>query len=169
MTSDKADLLAHCGIVGVTKAERMRMKLSFKQGVFADAQTVRTLVFMDEQGFQDEFDDIDELPTTVHITLYSDDALVGCARIFPDSRQDEGEGDRWVFGRLAVVPERRHGGFGAALLQEAERLAREAGAAEMHLHAQCGVVAFYQRAGYESFGPIERDEHVDHVWMRKSL
>lgn len=169
MTSDKTDLLAHCGIVGGTEPERMRMKLSFKQGVFADAQAVRTMVFMDEQGFEDEFDDIDELPTTLHITLYSDSTLVGCARIFPDSRHGEEKGRRWVFGRLAVVPTSRHGGFGAALLKESERLAQEAGATEMHLHAQCSVVSFYQRAGYEPYGPIEREEHVEHRWMRKSF
>ena len=74
-----------------------------------------------------------------------------------------------MFGRLAVLPEARGGGLGAALLAETERLAREAGATEMHLHAQCRATPFYERRGYEQYGPVELDEHVEHIWMRKAL
>ncbi|MEA5020459.1 MAG: GNAT family N-acetyltransferase [Gordonibacter sp.] len=144
------------------------MELSFEHGNFDDARIVRTRVFMDEQGFQDEFDDIDEVRTTIHVTLYAGGALAGCARTFPDPDQDA-ESGRWVFGRLAVLPEQRSGGFGAALLAESERLARAAGATEMHLHAQCRVASFYERAGYKQYGPIELDEHVEHIWMNKTL
>lgn len=66
-------------------------------------------------------------------------------------------------------PEARRGGFGAALLAESERLAREAGATEMHLHAQCRVTPFYGRMGYAQYGPVELDEHVEHIWMEKLL
>lgn len=144
------------------------MELSFEHGNFDDARIVRTRVFMDEQGFQDEFDDIDELPTTIHVTLYAEGTLAGCARTFPDPDHTDEPG-RWVFGRLAVLPEQRSGGFGAALLTESERLARAAGAVEIHLHAQCRVTSFYERAGYVQYGPIELDEHVEHIWMRKVL
>ena len=61
------------------------------------------------------------------------------------------------------------GAFGAALLAESERLAREAGATEMHLHAQCRVTPFYERMGYAQYGPVELDEHVEHIWMEKLL
>ena len=53
--------------------------------------------------------------------------------------------------------------------QESERLAREAGATEMHLHAQCRVTPFYGRMGYAQYGPVELDEHVEHIWMEKLL
>lgn len=145
------------------------MAESFEQGNFADARTVRTRVFMEEQGFENEFDDIDENPSTIHVTLYDDEgALVGCARTFPDPDHTDEPG-RWVFGRLAVLPEARHGGRGAALLAESERRARDAGAVELHLHAQCRVTAFYERAGYEQYGDVELDEHVEHIWMKKTL
>ncbi|RDB59308.1 GNAT family N-acetyltransferase [Gordonibacter sp. 28C] len=145
------------------------MEYRFEQGNFADARIVRTRVFMEEQGFENEFDDVDESPDTVHVTMYdADGALVGCARTFPDPDHADEPG-RWVFGRLAVLPEARHGGRGAALLAESERLARAAGAVEMHLHAQCRVTSFYERVGYEQYGPVELDEHVEHIWMRKTL
>ena len=148
--------------------ERTGMELRFEHGNFDDARIVRTRVFMEEQGFQDEFDDIDDDPRTIHVTLYDANALVGCARTFPDPDRPDQPG-RWVFGRLAVLPEARRGGFGAALLAESERLAREAGATEMHLHAQCRVTPFYGRMGYAQYGPVELDEHVEHIWMEKLL
>lgn len=145
------------------------MEYRFEQGNFADARIVRTRVFMEEQGFANEFDSLDEHPATLHVTLYdAEGALAGCARTFPDPEHPD-EPDRWVFGRLAVLPEARGGGLGAALLAETERLAREAGATEMHLHAQCRATPFYERRGYEQYGPVELDEHVEHIWMRKAL
>lgn len=143
------------------------MTMRFEQGNFGDAQIVRTRVFMEEQGFQDEFDQLDQNPDTIHVTLYIHDTLVGCSRTFPDPKPTcEG---RWIFGRLAVLPEARKEGCGAALLAESERLARLAGATEMHLHAQCRVAAFYEHAGYEQYGSVELDEHVEHIWMKKLL
>ncbi len=141
------------------------------QGAFPDAAAVRTRVFMEEQGFRNEFGPEDEAPDMLHIVLYGDGAPLGCARVFPAALEPalEDAPGRWVFGRLAVLPEARRGGLGSLLLAEAERLAREAGAAEMHLHAQCSARPFYERAGYAAYGPVELDEHVEHQWMRKAL
>ncbi len=143
------------------------VELTFEQGDFEGARMVRTRVFMEEQGFRNEFDDTDRDERTVHVTLRVDGELAGCARIFPDNRP--GASGRWIFGRLAVLPDKRGNGLGAALLAESERLARQAGAAEMRLHAQCRAEPFYERSGYRSYGPVEMDEHVEHVWMRKAL
>lgn len=144
------------------------MELRFREGDFAGAREVRTRVFVEEQGFQDEFDAIDESPDTVHVTLYVDGKLAGCSRVFPDDELPEKQG-RWIFGRLSILPEMRQGGLGSALLQESERIARSSGAIEMHLHAQYRVVPFYERAGYRCYGSPELDEHVEHIWMEKTL
>ena len=66
-----------------------------------DYRYVRIEVFMKEQGFQNEFDEIDA--TAVHITVYVDGTLAGCARCFP--KEEEAA---WVFGRIAVLPQFRH-------------------------------------------------------------
>ena len=72
-----------------------------------DYRYVRIEVFMKEQGFQNEFDEIDA--TAVHITVYVDGTLAGCARCFP--KEEEAA---WVFGRIAVLPQFRHQGLGGA-------------------------------------------------------
>lgn len=147
------------------------MSLTFRTDAYSDAQAVRRAVFMEEQGYENEFDEVDERPETLHVTAYRDGELAGCARVFPDDGTDTNRhsGSGWVFGRLAVLPDAREGGLGSAILAESERLAREAGAADLHLHAQCRVQGFYERAGYEAYGPIEYDEGVEHQWMGKEL
>lgn len=143
------------------------MALTFEKNNFRDAMTIRTSVFVEEQCFSDEFDDIDNLTDTIHITAYNNEVLAGCSRVFPDP--DKKSAGCWIFGRLAVLPHMRKGGLGASILAESEKLAREAGAKEIRLHAQCRVEGFYERCGYTSYGPIELDEHVEHIWMRKEI
>lgn len=137
--------------------------MRFEIGNKEDAFKIRTLVFIEEQGFDDEFDDIDDYAT--HITLYQGDTLIGCSRIFPS----EEEPKHYIFGRLAVIPEERKKGLGNLLLEESERQAIKQGAREMRLHAQCRAQGFYEQAGYTAYGPIEFEEHVEHIWMKKEL
>lgn len=161
------------------------MAITFKIGEFDDAKDVRTRVFMEEQGFENEFEDLDQDPVCVHVTAYDGDGCVGCARVFPADAEGQvfnlpveepeegddvdGARDQWIFGRLAVLPETRKGGLGSKVLAESERVAKERGATEMHLHAQCVAAPFYEKNGYAAYGPIELDEGVKHRWMRKRL
>lgn len=45
------------------------MDIQLKTGCFDDAALVRRVVFMDEQGYENEFDAIDEDPNCIHVTL----------------------------------------------------------------------------------------------------
>ena len=150
----------------------MTESYTFNSRDFDGAKAVRIRVFMEEQGFQNEFDEVDRDARTLEITARdAQGEPVGCARVFP-SELEPGIGTeegRWVFGRLAVTPEHRHSGLGSQLLAYSEEAARNLSAREMHLHAQVSVMPFYERAGYEAYGPVEYDEHVEHRWMRKRL
>ena len=150
----------------------MTESYAFNSHDFDGAKAVRIRVFMEEQGFQNEFDGVDQDPRTLEITARdAQGEPVGCARVFPSELEPgvETQEGRWVFGRLAVVPEHRHGGLGSQILAYSEEAARSLGACEMHLHAQVSVMPFYERAGYEAYGPVEYDEHVEHRWMRKRV
>ena len=96
------------------------MEITFGQGAeaFEDAAAVRTRVFVEEQGFKNEFGPEDEASEMIHVTLYGDGVLLGCARVFPATLEPmlEDAPGRWVFGRLAVLPEARKGGLGSLLL-----------------------------------------------------
>ena len=70
-------------------------------------------------------------------------------------------------GRLAVEPDRRGEGVAAAILREADRVAREAGAESISLHAQTYALAALPRAGYEERGPTFVEEGIEHVAMEK--
>ena len=87
---------------------------------------------MKEQGFQNEFDELDAI--AVHITVYVDGILAGCARCFP--KEDE---KAWVFGRIAVLPQFRHQGLGGVLLSEMEKIVRSQKGSRCILDAQCPV------------------------------
>ena len=119
---------------------------------------------MEEQGYTDEFDDIDD--TCIHIVLYKDGEPAGCARTFPEPA----ESTRWAVGRVAVLPEKREGGFGRMLVEECERAATEAGATEMCLHAQARLESWYGLMGYTRFGEVDyEDEGQPHIWMEKTI
>ncbi|MEG0324825.1 MAG: GNAT family N-acetyltransferase [Raoultibacter sp.] len=141
------------------------MNTRFELGNKEDAFAVRTAVFINEQGFKDEFDDVDELDSTIHLSAYLDESLAGCARTFPDPEHSE----RYIFGRLAVLPDYRKHGLGSKILKATEDAACDRGAKEIHLHAQCSVTPLYDSHGYTEYGAIDFDELVEHIWMNREL
>ncbi len=129
-----------------------------------DAFSIREKVFMDEQGYENEFDEIDEY--AIHVVLYADGQAAGCAWVFPESDAS----NRWVIGRVAVLKEKRESGFGSLLVGECERAAQAQGATELCLHAQARLEGWYAAMGYERFGEVDyEDEGQPHIWMEKSL
>lgn len=128
-----------------------------------DWHRIREEVFMKEQGFQNEFDEIDAFAT--HIVLYVNEQPIGCGRIYPD-QQDQ---TLWHLGRLAVMKNHRSGGYGKRVLLALEQNAKKQGAASITLSAQLQAKAFYEACGYEANGEIYMDEHVPHQDMKKLL
>lgn len=128
----------------------------------ADWQKIRQSVFVEEQGFENEFDEIDK--SAHHVVLYVDDMAVGCGRTY-FSKHDS----LWHLGRLAILKAYRHFGYGAIIISHLEDYAKSAGATMMYLSAQQHAIPFYQRQGYMTFGDCYLDEHVLHQDMRKEL
>lgn len=120
---------------------------------------IRKEVFMKEQGFQNEFDEIDQI--ALHITAYEDDKPIGCIRIYPQSQD-------YRIGRLAVLKEYRKLHIGSMLLKQAEQQIKQKGIT-LYLDAQCQAIPFYERNGYQCCGEPHLDEHVPHMEMKKTL
>lgn len=128
-----------------------------------DAVFIRKSVFIEEQGFFNEFDDKDK--TAKHIVLYNDEnkAIAVCRYFF-----DEEKGF-WVVGRIAVLKEFRHKNYGSLILFEAQRQAKAEGIKELHLAAQTQAAGFYQKQGFKAYGEEFLEEDCPHIWMRKKL
>ena len=156
-------------------------------GCKADAFEVRRIVFMEEQGYENEFEAIDDDPRCIHVTGYAQGELVGCARVFPEELErtlspevpqspayplDEqvDASQTYLMGRVAVVAPARRQGFALALVRAAEEAARAAGAQLMKLHAQAYIRGMYEQLGYEAIRDVDyEDEGQPHVWMAKLL
>lgn len=128
-----------------------------------EAIEVRTEVFVHEQGFRDEFDDIDEI--AMHFVAFDEaDRPIGTCRVFVGD-----DAQVYLLGRLAVVKEYRSKGLGSQIVEAAEDYVRSVGGKEIRLHAQCRVSGFYEKIGYTSYGEIEEEEGCPHIWMKKIL
>ena len=140
------------------------MNVTFQtNGNEQDDRAVRVAVFMEEQGFEEEFDAIDSI--AVHVTLYVDEELAGCARMYRDANNPFCV----HFGRIALFKKYRGLGLGKCLVEKLESLAKESGYQEIELSAQHRLLRFYEQMGYETFGKIVYDEGVAHINMRKSI
>ena len=45
----------------------------------------------------------------------------------------------------------------------------KAGGGSVRLHAQQRASGFYEKQGYEPYGPVEYEEYCPHIWMKKKL
>lgn len=152
-----------------------------------DAFAVRRAVFMEEQGYENEFEPLDDDPACLHVTAYVDGVLVGCARVFPEPLEHvlasgapqspaapfDGSLDPaeiYLLGRVAVLPSYRRQGIAGALTRAAADAARAAGARAIKLHAQEYVQGLYAQEGYEAIALVDyEDEGQPHIWMAKLL
>lgn len=126
----------------------------------AEAKNIREEVFVREQGFTEEFDEIDA--KAVHILLFFGQKAVGTCRFFQS-------GGSWLIGRVAVLRAFRGKGCGKMLLLAAEQEIRNNGATSCSLHAQCRAMDFYTRCGYSPCGKPFDEEGCPHILMQKFL
>lgn len=138
------------------------MQVRMYEELTDQAISIRKNVFMEEQGFENEFDDIDKNAT--HIVILEHDMPVATCRFFySDSR------GCFVIGRIAVCKEYRGKNYGAVIIKSAEREIYNKGGLTVALSAQCRVSDFYKKQGYQVQGDSYLDEECPHVWMYKDL
>lgn len=125
-----------------------------------DAKNIRIKVFMKEQGFENEFDEIDNL--CHHIVAFDEGKPIGTCRFFK-------ENNHYTIGRVAVLKEYRNQHIGNLLLKSAEKEIKRINGDVIVVHAQVRVSSFYEKQGYIQFGQIDDDEGVPHKWMKKRI
>ena len=119
-------------------------------------------MFSGEQGVSIAADRDGRDHEAVHLVALDGDRVVGTCRLLFRGRVAR-------LGRLSVDPDRRGEGIAAALLALSDRVALEADAEAISLHAQTYARRLYLDAGYEERGPEFVEEGIEHVAMGKRL
>ncbi|MDC2956026.1 GNAT family N-acetyltransferase [Streptomyces gilvifuscus] len=134
---------------------------------------VRKEVFVGEQGVPEdiEYDEYDAV--AVHVLAVREDGFtLGTGRLLHGrAAAAKVGGDLSVgsLGRLAVAREARGLGVGVALVRAIEDEARALGLTAVDLHAQTHALGFYERLGYEAYGPEYQEAGIPHRAMRRAL
>ena len=122
---------------------------------------IRKAVFMEEQGFQQEFDEIDD--RAYHALILDGETPAAVGRLYTE------DGKTYIIGRIAVMPSYRGKHLGERVVTALEEQAKACGAASIALSAQCRVAGFYEKLGYTQTDDFHMDEFCPHVTMVKSL
>ncbi len=137
-------------------ADRLARAIAIRRRVFVEEQNVPIEIEIDEHDRTDR--------KAVHaLALDAGGGAVGAGRFYvlaPGLVQ---------IGRMAVLPEARGAGVGAALLEALVGEARRRGYGAAHLHAQVHAAEFYRKAGFVDEGPQLWDAGILHQGMGKKI
>ena len=86
-----------------------------------DIKYIRETVFVIEQGFTEEFDEIDK--KSIHLLVKVNNKRAATARIFKSDNSSK----KWTVGRFAVLEEYRGKGLGSFLMKKVEEKIKEQG------------------------------------------
>lgn len=131
--------------------------------VTEDTKYIRETVFVIEQGFSEEFDEIDK--KSIHLLIKVNNKRVATARIFKSDHSNT----KWTVGRFAVLKEFRGIGLGSFLMKKVEEKIKEQGGGIVELSAQKQAEKFYLSLGYTPMGDTYYDQHAPHIHMEKEL
>lgn len=127
-----------------------------KEKIDDDIKNIRYEVFTKEQGFQNEFDEIDSYAK--YATIYHGDKIVATGRIFST-------GETYHIGRLCVRKEYRGKDLGSYILLLLESLVK----GKIFISGQEQAKDFYNKNNYQFTGKKSYDEGVLHLEMFKEV
>lgn len=134
----------------------------------ADTRALRRRVLRPHQAPEACVYPADDDASTGHLGVFVDGRLVGVASIFEESRPGEVGG--WRIRGMAVAPEHRGRGLGAALLEACLDHARGRGGGEVWCNARTSAARFYGHLGFEPEGEeFELPGIGPHYLMRHRL
>lgn len=124
---------------------------------------VRRQVFVEGQGVpeSEEMDGRDE--DAIQFLARADGTPIGTARL---REPDPGVGK---VERVAVLEQHRQEGWGRAIMESVEDVAREDDLSRLVLHGQTAVEEFYESLGYETTSDVYLEVGIPHVTMEKQL
>ena len=122
---------------------------------------IREEVFVKEQGFNEEFDSLEE--TSYHLLISLDNKIVGCSRFY------EIEPFTYKIGRIAILKEYRKKNLGSKMLEYAFSYLKFLKCKKLIVHSQTHAMEFYEKLGFQKQGDIFYEENHPHIKMIKIL
>ena len=141
--------------------DKLEYQFNYGKEDFGDAEKIRQLIFVEEQGFENEFDEIDE--HAYHVVVYQDNHAIATGRMYFEDEKT------MILGRIAVIKEYRGTGLGNNVVKSLENKAKELNCTTVKLSAQQRAQMFYEKLGYHSIGEIYYDEWCPHITMSKNI
>ncbi len=130
-----------------------------------DAHLIRLAVFVAEQHYENEFDDIDNV--CENVVIYDDGKAIATGRYYQDPKKGE---DTWVFGRVAVLKPYRNEHIGMSVIAALETAAKLKGGKKAVLLAKEEAVGFYEKCGFTLCDkPVVYGEGRPCKWMEKNI
>lgn len=136
------------------------IEIKVKKHLSDEIKYVREQVFMLEQGFDQEFDEIDNIAS--HLTLKIADAIAGTLRIYEDK-------GCMTIGRVAVLKEYRGNNYGHLMMKKAIEYCKEQGHKMIIVGAQLQAKQFYLSLGFKETDIFYLDEGVPHIKLRYEI
>lgn len=124
-----------------------------------EAKKVREKVFIHEQGFSYDHDEIDNI--AIHMVIFDNNTPIAACRVFESEKSGI-----YVLGRLAVQKECRGKGVGSMLVESVKEYVSYIGGKSLILHSQLHAKEFYSKLGFEEYGEIEYEDNCPHIWMK---
>lgn len=137
------------------------MKISVTDD-FDACMAIRRTVFVQEQNVPEALEQDDHDATAVHLLAVADGVPVGTARLLIDGQSAK-------IGRVALLPQARGQGAGAALMRAALDELRARGVTTARLGAQTHALVFYEKLGFSAYGPEYDDAGIPHRDMSRAL
>ena len=138
------------------------IRFDFFNKINEPIKRIREAVFIKEQCYIVDIDNIDDNCT--HILMFLNNVPIGTLRLI---KKDE---HSLKIGRFAILKKYRGMHLGTALLNEAEKYAKNNGYTTIYLDAQFDKRGFYFKNGYMSLNqPLFLDENYPHIHLKKNL
>ena len=139
------------------------IQAKFTLGATEESRLIRTEVFINEQGFVDEFDEEDH--SCVTLVLFLDGVPIATGRLI------KVDPSLYQIGRLAVRKPFRGKKVGSYAMAFLKQKAKELGAKQVRVHAQADKMDFYRKNGFRpnEDGEIDYEQGVAHIFMYAEL
>ncbi len=124
-----------------------------------DVKNLRNEIFVNEQGFLDEFDEYDENKRSTYVVLYKGAEAIATGRCYSESI------NKYRIGRICVKKEYRDKRCGSIILMLLEQKIEKGSV--IVLGSQNEAIPFYQKNNYISTGEEYLDEFCLHTKMYK--